>query len=68
MDLLTTIFQNVTMWITGTFGKTALTLTIIIEGLMLWAGHLSKKRALYITLGVVLVFGASWIAQQFFGE
>ena len=61
------ILQNITGYITGPVGKSALLLAIVIAGVMMMSGKLEKTVAYCIIGGAVLVFSASYIDQTLLG-
>ncbi len=59
--------QNVINLLTGTTARLMAILSLIVCGFMAMAGRMSWGLAGSIIGGIVLVFGAAWIADNFIG-
>ena len=66
-NMLLTILQNLTNYITGPIGKSVLLLAIIIAGVCMISGKIEKSTAFCIIGGAVLIFSASYMTQTILG-
>jgi type IV secretion system protein VirB2 len=62
-----TILQAIVTWITGPFGQSVAVLALIGAGLAFFFGRFGIFHLVSIVGGLVLVFGASYLVQQFLG-
>ena len=62
-----TILQAIVTWITGPFGQSIAVLALIGAGLAFFFGRFGIIHLISIISGLVLVFGASFLVQQFLG-
>jgi type IV secretion system protein VirB2 len=63
----TTILQAIITYLTGPFGQAIGVLAVIGAGLLFWFGRFSLIHLAATIGGLVLVFGAAYLVQQFVG-
>ena len=63
----TTILQAIITYLTGPFGQAIGVLAVIGAGLLFWFGRFSLVHLAATIGGLVLVFGAAYLVQQFVG-
>jgi len=56
------ILDTILDWMTGTAARSFVVISIAVLGFMAWAQALRVRHAVYIVIGIVLVFGAAQIA------